>query len=187
MALALTTRGYRWIKGNVSYATTFIPMLVITNVQASASLRVAVTNAALPTGVFSPAAGSVSLTMIPDADGDGLPDAWELAYFGNTTNAVATADADGDGLSNRDEYLAGTDPTNALSVLKIVLTTTNANVLRFVAQSNLSYTVQRRTNLIAPAWSSLTGITALPTVRTVLVNTVPAPSGTERYYRITTP
>lgn len=49
---------------------------------------------------------------------DGLPIAWLLSNFG-TTNINANADPDHDGMSNLQEYLAGTDPNNANSVLRI--------------------------------------------------------------------
>jgi len=45
-----------------------------------------------------------------DADRDGLPDVWELYYFGNLTNTPA-GDPDGDSQSNAYEFLHGTDPT----------------------------------------------------------------------------
>jgi predicted outer membrane repeat protein len=45
-----------------------------------------------------------------DADEDGIPDWWEMQYFGGPTNAVASADPDGDGLTNLKEYEHGTDP-----------------------------------------------------------------------------
>lgn len=45
-----------------------------------------------------------------DTDGDTLPDAWEVATFGDLTH-TATEDADADGLTVRDEYLGGTNPT----------------------------------------------------------------------------
>jgi len=48
-----------------------------------------------------------------DADNDGLPDSWELNWFGNTTNYGSEDDPDSDGLSNLEEYQAGTDPTRA--------------------------------------------------------------------------
>src|SRR5207248_8819027 len=70
-------------------------------------------------------AGAVSLssaavlTVLADSDGDHIPDYWELAYGLSITNAAdAAGDLDGDGMSNLQEYLAGTDPTNALSYLK---------------------------------------------------------------------
>jgi hypothetical protein len=50
-----------------------------------------------------------------DSNGNGLPDAWEAAYG----ISDPSGDADGDGQSNLKEYLAGTNPTNAASMLKI--------------------------------------------------------------------
>lgn len=55
-------------------------------------------------------AGATTQMSGPDADGDGLPDAWEQQYFGNLSQ-TAGSDADGDGLSNLQEYNAGTNPT----------------------------------------------------------------------------
>jgi len=51
--------------------------------------------------------------------------AWQLQYFGCTNLAICPqaagdADADGDGLSNTNEFLAGTDPTNSASALRII-------------------------------------------------------------------
>lgn len=43
-------------------------------------------------------------------DGDGLPDSWEMNYFGNL-NQGPDDDPDGDQLTNLQEYLLGTDPT----------------------------------------------------------------------------
>src|SRR6185503_5346912 len=55
-----------------------------------------------------------------DTDGDGMPDAWEIQYGLNPTNAAdANLDLDGDGMSNRQEYIAGTDPTQTNSALRI--------------------------------------------------------------------
>lgn len=45
-----------------------------------------------------------------DSDNDGLPDAWELAEFGEIGLYGANDDPDGDGLTNLQEYLAGTKP-----------------------------------------------------------------------------
>ncbi len=46
---------------------------------------------------------------------------WQIQYFGSTTNPAAAAgvDADGDGQNNLAEFIAGTDPTNSASVLRI--------------------------------------------------------------------
>jgi hypothetical protein len=45
-----------------------------------------------------------------DSDGDGLPDAWETANFGNLAQN-AYGDYDGDGVDNITEYLQGRNPT----------------------------------------------------------------------------
>jgi PKD repeat protein len=47
--------------------------------------------------------------------------AWQIQYFGSTTNPAAapTADPDGDGFSNLQEFLDGTDPTNGASSFRI--------------------------------------------------------------------
>ena len=133
-------------------------------------------------------AGGVPLTMLPDFDGDGMADSWEVQYGFNTNSlADAVLDADGDGMNNRAEYVAGTNPTNALSVLKLTLSTTNAGVFEFVAQSNIAYTVQYRTNLNFATWSNLTNIGALPQIRVVPVIAPYSPAIWERYYRVVTP
>jgi hypothetical protein len=64
---------------------------------------------------------SLSVTSAPamlwiDSDADGLPDSWELAWFGTLTNN-ATSDFDHDGVSNFQEFLDGTNPANSNSVL----------------------------------------------------------------------
>jgi hypothetical protein len=44
-----------------------------------------------------------------DSDADGLPDAWEMQYFGNLSQSGG-GDYDGDGISNYTEYLQGRNP-----------------------------------------------------------------------------
>jgi uncharacterized protein YjiK len=53
-----------------------------------------------------------------DADGDGMPDAWEILYGLNPASAAdASADADGDGLSNYMEYVFGSIPNISASAV----------------------------------------------------------------------
>ena len=47
--------------------------------------------------------------------GDGFPDQWEIAYFGNTTTAAFGSDSDGDGEDDDVEFVNETNPDNILS------------------------------------------------------------------------
>lgn len=63
---------------------------------------------------------------------DGLPDSWKVS----NSITSATADDDGDGVSNYNEFLAGTDPHNASSLMKIAEAAMNATGTQF----SLSFT-----------------------------------------------
>lgn len=54
-----------------------------------------------------------------DEDEDGIDDDWEMDQFGNKTTATSTSDYDEDGFPDLSEYLAGTDPKNLNSLLRI--------------------------------------------------------------------
>jgi len=60
----------------------------------------------------------INTATTPDADNDGLPDWWEIQYFGSTA-ANPNDDPDGDGFKNRQEFIADTNPTDAASYLRI--------------------------------------------------------------------
>lgn len=54
-----------------------------------------------------------ALTSVPydDSDEDGLPDSWEMKYFGNLTTANGTSCYNGDGVSDLQKYQQDKDPT----------------------------------------------------------------------------
>jgi hypothetical protein len=179
---------YRYVTNGVPFATNTSGVITLVNLQPpNKTFRVAATNLASGPGGFS--SNTTNLTVLPDFDGDGMADSWEVLYGFNTNNvADALLDLDGDGMINRDEYIAGTDPTNPLSLLKLFTVATNASLLQFVAQSNISYTVQYRTNFTTAAWSMLTNVAGQSGVRTIDVNNVIGlPPRDERYYRVVTP
>ncbi len=64
---------------------------------------------------------SVATKIAPgvDGDSDGIPDHWEIAWFGPLGVAGADTDFDGDGVSDYEEYLADTNPLDANDRLRI--------------------------------------------------------------------
>ena len=143
---------------------------------------VAVDNA----GVTSTSA-PVALTVLAgtDTDRDGLPDDWELANGTNPNLPDADLDLDGDGHSSAQEFITGTSPTNAASVLRLAATLNPAGQLRlsFEAISNRTYSLLG-TPALGQAWTVLTSLPAAPTNR-VLWFTIP-PAG-PRCFRVVTP
>jgi subtilisin family serine protease len=128
----------------------------------------------------------LNLQRIVDTDGNGLPDWWELEYFGHLTGTDPNADPDHDGMSNLEEWIAGTDPTNAASCLRMsVVSATNANavVLGWSSVAGKTYWLERSTNL-------LTGFDSV--VATNITATAPANTqtdaailpGSTRFYRV---
>jgi hypothetical protein len=71
---------------------------------------------------------------------------WWLNQFGLTNSAAALLDQDGDGVTTDKEFIAGTVPTNAASVLKAVQTT--RNVVTWTPVTGRVYSVYWSTNLL---------------------------------------
>ena len=100
----------------------------------------------------------IDLTLGVDADGDGLPDAWQqllIAKLGPNAKIGPNDDADGDGISNMNEYLAGTyafDPADGFR-LNLVPNPGGTPLLQFMVVSPRTYTLFSSTNL--QSWASL--------------------------------
>lgn len=96
---------------------------------------------------------------LPDSDGDGLPDSWELTWFG-TLDRDGSGDADGDGALDRDEFLAGTSPINDTSVLAALPIQSGSGgepVIVWAAVPGRTYRVQYKDDFNEPGWATLPG------------------------------
>lgn len=178
---------YRWRKNGATVTNAvlnaYASFLPITNVQGSNNYSVVVTNLARAMTVTP----NVPVVALSDADRDGLPDAWEVANGFNPNDASdAVLDTDGDGMWNWQEYVAGTEHTNALSYLKIdVLTAGAGATLTFWAVSNKTYSVEYTDALETAAWSRLVDVPGRPADRK---ETLADPDfRPHRFYRLVTP
>jgi hypothetical protein len=108
--VTLTGQGTSFITTNASPGQYTVTWGAVTNW----NTPVAQTNSvvALGTTVFN---GNYTIT---DTNNNGIADSWERTYFGSASvSHPATTDTDHDGMSDLAEFMAGTNPTNAASVL----------------------------------------------------------------------
>jgi hypothetical protein len=162
---------YQWLFNSSAISGATADSLVLTNVSAN--------NEGLYSVIVSNLSGSVpsrSANLYIDSRGCGMPDSWQLTYFGNLTTA-ATGDYDGDGVDNLQEFLDGTNPTNSASVLYRLTVLNDAGSVT-ISPAQATYTNGQTVTLTAIAsppgvfrgWFGDTNTTSNPITLTMNTN-----------------
>ena len=128
---------------------------------------------------------AVSAVFDANLTTSGVPE-WWLAQFGWTTDfaAAALADADGDGQPAWQEFLAGTDPTDAASVFRAaaeVLPAGGGVRITWSSVAGKSYRIERAADLTGPWTVVASGLVAAPPRNT---HTEPWPALGRAFYRV---
>ena len=171
-------------------ANQFVFLRLSTDADLANSQRYFITSA---NGAASPLNTNIwprlNYTIVPlpdDADLDGMPDNWERQNFGSLTKA-ATADDDGDGVSNRNEYIAGTLPTDSgsrFAILSMIEETPGSGqfTLRWPSVAGRTYMVLKSTQLDDPDWPSVSE--TLEGTGGELSFTAPPSAGDKCFYKV---
>ncbi|HYG22220.1 MAG TPA: RHS repeat domain-containing protein [Verrucomicrobiae bacterium] len=120
-----------------------------------------------------------------DGDGDGMANAWELLYF-KTTARDGTGDFDEDGFSDLAEFLAGTNPDDSESLLRMersVTKTVLQTTVRWNSVSGKTYRVQFKAGLSDIGWNDLPGLVVAAGTNSTKVD-ITTPGAIQRFYRV---
>jgi hypothetical protein len=117
-----------------------------------------------------------------------LPYAWLQQYGLRTDGSADYADSDGDHLNNSQEFLAGTNPMNASSVLQILASSSTNSPSGFTVTwqsvSGRSYFVQRSLNLAAQDGFATVGTNIVGQVDSTSYTDATAVGGGPYFYRV---
>ena len=105
-----------------------------------------------------------ALFFLPDADLDGLDDAWERAFFGNLGGSAGGGDDfDGDAATDREEFLFGTDPTDPASFFAPLIRQAESGHLElsFDGVAHRRYFLDVSETMEAGSWTTVDNVTPL--------------------------
>jgi autotransporter-associated beta strand protein len=114
------------------------------------------------TGLPSGLSGHLSTTqsggidlVLDDSDEDGLPDSWEMTYFGHLGHGPAD-DPDDDGTNNLTEYLLGLNPANGSSAFRALAGGMGPGgfTITFPSAPGLTFQIERAASPGGP-WNSI--------------------------------
>jgi alpha-L-fucosidase len=116
---------------------------------------------------------------------------WQIQYFGDPDSpaAAAAADPDGDGVSNWNEFLAGTNPTNRNSALRLISATeeSGGRRLTWTTAGVRSNVLQVAAEPFDASFNDLSGTIVLPVTGDTVTNYLDGEASTNpgpRFYRV---
>ncbi len=119
-----------------------------------------------------------------------IPYSWLTAMGVNTNSGMALAesgDDDGDGMLNWQEYIAGTDPTNAASKFIVISQTVSTNGMphiRWLGHAIAPYRIEEATDLVAGDWTDQNVSINPNSSGTNDWGPMTAPSSTSTFFRV---
>jgi hypothetical protein len=154
--------------------------------------RLATNSPALGSGLGGTNIGALlpAGSLLTDDDHDKVPDVWELANGLDPFQARdARGDSDADGVTNQQEFIAGTNPQSASSVLKITKVNRPQGKIAFdfMAAPDRTYSVLYRDAAERGSWTKLQDISVSSVGRLVEINDATLKSVPVRFYHIVTP
>jgi hypothetical protein len=115
-------------------------------------------------------------------------ESWRFTHFGTSASsgdADDSADPDGDGWNNAREFIAGTDPNDRASLLRMSQIQASGNDMRlgFPTVSGKTYRLERSDNLQEGSWTTVEDDIA-GTGSEIQVTDPGGAAQTKRFYRI---
>lgn len=156
-----------WIAASLSLAAIVFAGETIYEYDSNNRLKSAsYTNGVVARYQYDDAHNLIGIGEVADTDEDGLPDYWEIKYFGDLTTTDGTGDQDGDGLSDFDEYLAATNPMASGSSFMVYcgVAVPSTNTIQWASASNRTYSIHHTTNLMESFGTLDTRIEGTPPV-----------------------
>ncbi|HEV8542937.1 MAG TPA: lamin tail domain-containing protein [Verrucomicrobiae bacterium] len=119
---------------------------------------------------------------------------WKASHFtpaelNDPSVSGDNADPDGDSFTNQQEFIAGTDPKNALSFLHVATVDLEGAdvVIRFEAVGDKSYTILGRDDITSGLWERVLDLSPQGSTKSVDVLDTLGQSQNHKFYRIVTP
>jgi hypothetical protein len=122
-----------------------------------------------------------------DIDLDGIADTWEMEHFHSLSVAgqSPTSDWDHDGKSDKEEYIAGTNPRNPASLIRILTFTPDSArtsaLVSFTSSPDRLYRIEHNGEF-GSVWTKSNVFT--PDLGGFTTRTIPLPGGEKRFVRV---